>query len=111
MRKMGEWLLLTALAFALTTAPAVADKLVIVAGGGSKRGEAAPATQAKLVTPFGIDFDRAGNAYIVELTGGYVHKIDKAGMLTTISGSGVKGEGGDGGPAAQASFNGMHDLA
>ena len=42
-----------------------ADKLVLVAGGGSKDGNC-PATDAKLNTPFGVDFDKAGNMYIVD---------------------------------------------
>jgi DNA-binding beta-propeller fold protein YncE len=108
---MGQWLLLAGFALAVGTPAVRADKLVTVAGGGDKRGEPAPAPQAKLVMPFGIDFDRAGNAYLVELNGGHVHKIDKAGLLTTISGTGKKGAAGDGGPAKQASFNGMHNLA
>lgn len=111
MRTLGTWLLFGGLA--LTTAtPGYADKLVVVAGGGDKRGEPAQATRAKLVAPFGIDFDQAGNAYLVELEGGCVHKIDKTGTLTTIGGAtGKKGDGGDGGPAGKAIFNGMHSLA
>jgi sugar lactone lactonase YvrE len=86
-----------------------ADKLVLVAGGGTKS-PPAPATECKLVTPFGVDFDKAGNMYIVEMTGYRVHKVDTKGMLTTIAGTGNKGDKGDGGPATAAEFNGMHSL-
>src|SRR5205823_5097190 len=41
---------------------------------------------------------------------GYVRKVDSKGVLTTIAGTGQKGDTGDGGPAAQAQFNGMHNL-
>jgi len=88
---------------------ALADKLVVVAGGGEEK--AGPATKVKLIAPFGVDFDKAGNMYIVELSGQRVHKVDGKGVLTTISGSGKKGDGGDGGPASKAEFNGMHSLA
>lgn len=94
----------------LPTVTLAAGKVVLVAGGGMNGGNG-PATQAKLQTPFGVDFDRAGNLYFVELTGQRVGKIDPAGMLTIIAGTGEKGDAGDGGPARQATFNGMHSLA
>src|SRR5690348_4172249 len=77
-----------------------ADKLVLVAGGGTKAGDCL-ATEAKLIAPFGVDFDKAGNMYIVEMTGYRVHKVDAKGMLTTIAGTGKKGDAGDGGPATK----------
>ncbi len=92
------------------TAPAQADKLVLVAGGG-KGGDGVPATQARLIEPFGIDFDRGGNFYLVELRGERVLKVDPKGVFTVLGGTGKKGKGGDGGPAKQAQFNGMHSLA
>jgi len=65
----------------------------------------------QLNTPFGVDFDAAGNMYLVELAGGRVHKMDTAGVLSTIAGDGSKSYTGDGGPAAKATFNGMHNIA
>jgi DNA-binding beta-propeller fold protein YncE len=65
----------------------------------------------QLNSPFGIDFDAAGNMYIAELEGGRVHKLDPGGVLTRISGDGSKGYTGDGGPAAKATFDGMHNIA
>ena len=87
-----------------------ADKLFPFAGGGTDK-ENVPATRAKLVAPFGIDFDRAGNAYLVELNGGRALKVDTKGILTILAGTGAKGDSGDGGPARDAVFNGMHSLA
>ena len=92
------------------TAPLRADQLVLVAGGGSGV-ENVPATQARLDQPFGIDFDQAGNAYLVELKGGRALRIDRKGILTIVAGTGAKGDAGDGGPARKAAFNGMHSLA
>src|SRR5262245_21874894 len=100
-----------ALALALAaTHPALADRLVLVAGGG-KGVEGVPATAAKLFQPFGVDFDAANNMYVVELGGHRVLKVDGKGTLTVLGGTGKKGDGGDGGPARQALFNGMHSLA
>ena len=65
----------------------------------------------QLSSPFGVDFDAAGNMYMVELDGGRVHKMDTAGVFSTIAGDGSKNYTGDGGPAAKATFNGMHNIA
>src|SRR5206468_9260043 len=65
----------------------------------------------RLRAPFAVDFDRRGNMYIAEMAGGErVLKVDRQGMLTVAAGTGEKGDSGDGGPAAQAQFNGMHSL-
>ena len=65
----------------------------------------------KLSSPFGVDFDAAGNMYVVELGGGRVHKLDTQQRFTTIAGDGSKSYSGDGGPAKNATFNGMHNVA
>ena len=86
-----------------------ADRLVLFAGGGMG-GDGVPAIQAKLTEPFAIGFDSAGDAYIVELTGERLLKVDKAGILHVVAGTGKKGPGADG-PAKTTTFNGMHSLA
>ena len=96
---------------ATVVGPARAERLVLVAGGGDK-GDGAPAAEARLHSPFGIDFDSSHTMYIAELEGGHVHRIDPQGILTTIAGTGSeKGDAGDNGPAKEATFNGMHSLA
>ncbi|MCP4857101.1 MAG: hypothetical protein GY903_21675 [Fuerstiella sp.] len=65
----------------------------------------------QLDSPFGVDFDKQGNMYIVELSGGRVHKLDTEGRFTTIAGDGSKGYTGDDGPAIDATFDGMHNVA
>lgn len=87
-----------------------AEKIVLVAGGGTSTA-AAPAKEAMLVAPFGIDFAKDGTAFLVELAGGRFLKIDSQGILSTVGGTEEKGNGGDGGPAKDARFNGMHSLA
>lgn len=108
----GGFLAMAAVALAIGLIPPVRgeDRLVLVAGGGSETGNA-PATRAKLVHPFGVDFDGEGNAWIVELTGQRLLKVDPAGALTVAAGTGRQGNEGDGGPAARATFNDMHALA
>jgi hypothetical protein len=88
-----------------------AERLMIVAGGG-ERGDGAQAVEAKLHSPFGVDFDKSGAMFIAELEGGHVHRVGADGIFSTIAGTGeVKGDAGDGGPAKNATFNGMHSLA
>jgi hypothetical protein len=94
----------------LTSATARADKLVLIAGGGAGD-ENVPAKEARLHQPFGIAFDRAGNAYLVELKGERALRIDPKGILMVLAGTGTKGDSGDDGPAKKAMVNGMHSLA
>jgi DNA-binding beta-propeller fold protein YncE len=65
---------------------------------------------AAIQTPFGVASDAAGNLFIAEGHGHRVLKLDVHGRLTTLAGTGEKGDGGDGGPALQGRFNFMHDL-
>lgn len=89
---------------------AQADQLTLVAGGGTA--DAGKAAECKLIEPFGVDFDSNGNMYIVELSGGRVLKVDAKGALSVFAGAAKqKGDAGDGGPAAKALFNGLHNLA
>ena len=91
---------------------ASAARVVLVAGGGANNTTAAlKPTEARLSAPFGADLDPAGNLYFVEMTGYRVRQLDHAGLLRVIAGTGAAGDAGDNGPARQAQFNGMHNLA
>jgi DNA-binding beta-propeller fold protein YncE len=87
-----------------------ADKIVLVAGGGTAE-DGAPAIEAKLLTPFGVASDGSGNLYVVEYTGQRARRIDSKGIISTIAGSGRKGSVGAGGPAKDAEFDSPHNLA
>ncbi|HEY3121954.1 MAG TPA: glycoside hydrolase family 97 N-terminal domain-containing protein, partial [Vicinamibacteria bacterium] len=73
-------------------------------------GQTALVVGAGVNEPFGVDFDRAGNTYIVDMGGNRVSVLDAAGRLRVLAGTGEKGLAGDGGPASQAQFNGPHHL-
>ena len=89
-----------------------APEVTVVVGSLSPdEGGNANAAKSPLDAPFGVDFDRAGNMVIVELAGSRVHRLAKDGGLATIAGDGSMAYGGDGGPAAKATFNGMHNVA
>lgn len=102
--------LLSVLVVGLGTSAVFADRLIVVAGGGTG-GDGSKAVEAELHSPFGVEYDRAGNLFIVELEGGHVHKVDPKGIFTTIAGNGKRDYAGDGGPAASAVFNAIHNLA
>lgn len=88
-----------------------AEKIVLVAGGAEER-VGTPATQAKLKEPFGTDFDRNGNLYIVEMvSGNRLLRVDAKGVLTHVAGLPPAGDAGDGGTTFTAQFNGPHNLA
>lgn len=86
-----------------------AGKVVLVAGAGAPGAEPLGGV---LQMPFGMDEDRDGNLFIGELSGDRLLKLDRAGRLTTVAGQlGQQGFAGDGGPAAQARFHWIHNLA
>jgi len=74
-----------------------------IAGIGRPTGDNGPATAALLNTPAGIAIDRAGNVFFTEESAHRVRKIDAAGKITTIAGTGIRNYSGDGGAAVRAS--------
>jgi len=67
-------------------------------------GDGGPAVSAQINTPTGICVDAAGNLFIADVGNQRIRKIDTSGVITTLAGNGAKSYGGDGGPAASASF-------
>jgi streptogramin lyase len=73
-------------------------------------GDGGPATKAVLVGARAVCVDSQGNTYVCEREGSAVRKIDPAGVITTIAGTGAWGSGGDGGPALKAVFKGPKGI-
>ncbi|MCP4849571.1 MAG: hypothetical protein GY899_16655 [Verrucomicrobiaceae bacterium] len=65
---------------------------------------------SQIKNPFGIAFDKKGNAYIAEYGGGRIQLLKADGKLVLFSGNGEKGYAGDGMSAKHAVYNGMHNL-
>ena len=64
-----------------------------------------PATSSVLFAPVDVALDTAGNVFVTEWFGHRVRKINRAGLITSIAGTGEWGFGGDGGPAVEAQLN------
>jgi sugar lactone lactonase YvrE len=70
-------------------------------------GDGAAANLAQINFAGGVAVDAAGNLYIADSGNNRIRKVDLAGNISTIAGTGVFGYSGDGGPAinAQISFS------
>jgi uncharacterized protein (TIGR03437 family) len=84
-----------------------------IAGNGTPgfSGDGGAATSAQLFSPTGVAVDAAGNVYVADRTNRRIRKIDTAGIITTVAGSGRSGVGGDGGPATSAELSFPFDVA
>jgi hypothetical protein len=86
-------------------------------------GDGGPALAARLAQPFGsvadpsgrMAYDRDGNLVFADTENHRIRKIDRAGIITTIAGTGGMpfqgGYAGDGGPAIEAVLNNPVDVA
>jgi RHS repeat-associated protein len=88
--------------------------LVTIAGSGGTPGyggDGGPALDAQLDGPTGIAVDRTRTVYIADTMNHRVRKIDAAGWITTVAGTGTAGQSGDGGLATAATLTHPSDVA
>ena len=75
------------------------------------KGDGGPALAANLIQVTAVAHDQHDNLYIGDSGAARIRKIDAAsGIITTAAGSGLPGNSGDGGPAAQARIRGVAAL-
>lgn len=82
-------------------------------------GDGGSALEARIAQPVGqaadpagrLVYDHAGNLLIADTENNRIRKVDTAGIITTLAGTGTAGFSGDGGPAAQAKINHPVDVA
>jgi sugar lactone lactonase YvrE len=98
---------------AAAPAGAATGTITTIAGraGRGFSGDGGPATAARLSAPRTMATDASGNVYFVDTENNRVRRIDAAGIITTIGGTGVAGFSGDGGPAIAARLNTPHGIA
>ena len=84
-----------------------AGTITTVAGNGEEgfSGDGGQAVAAMLKRPTGVAVDRAGNLYIADFRNHRVRRVNAAGIITTIAGTGEGGFSGDNGPAVEASLH------
>ncbi|MBK7994595.1 MAG: IPT/TIG domain-containing protein [Blastocatellia bacterium] len=85
--------------------------ITTIAGSGSSVEDGVLATTSQLL-PFSIVVDKSGNLLVADFLTQSVRKIDSVtNVITTIAGAKGRRFSGDGGPAIQAGFNDLKDLA
>lgn len=67
-------------------------------------GDGGPAQQAQLLDPQGLAVDQDGNLYIADSANNRIRKVSN-GIITTVAGSGLVGNSGDSGLAANAQLS------
>ena len=84
-----------------------------VAGTGTAgfSGDGGPAISARLSGPGGVAVDAAGNLYIADSFNHRIRRVDPAGVISTVAGTGLAGFSGDGGLATAAQLNFPTGLA
>ncbi len=90
-----------------------AGLITTIAGTGTAgfNGDNIAATSAQLNSPSGIAVDSLGNVYIADHNNQRVRRVDTAGLITTVVGTGTSGFSGDGGPAVSAQLFSPTGLA
>ena len=82
-----------------------------IAGSGHYSGDNGPALSAVMTNPSFVAMDNPGNLFISDQDNHVVRMVDITGKITTIAGTGVAGNLGDGGPALSAQLNSPQGLA
>lgn len=85
-----------------------AGNVTTVVGGGTSTAEGVAATAAQLQGLYGVAVGADGSIYVTEIgSRNRVRRVNPAGQIMTLAGTGVVGNTGDGGPAAAATFSGQ----
>lgn len=73
-------------------------------------GDEGAATEARLNKPTDVLLDAAGNVFVADTANNRIRRIDTAGVITTIAGTGEAGVSGDAGPAKAAQLSGPRGI-
>ena len=87
------------------------QKTIAGTGTPGSSGDGGAATSAQLNNPQGIAVDNNGNLYIADYGNNKIRRVDSAGIITTIAGTGTAGSSGDGGAATAAQLNQPYGVA
>jgi hypothetical protein len=101
--------LLVCVAPVCLVAGAVTPTVTTFAGG--YVGDGKPAISAGFTLPASVARDAKGNVYVSDSYGCRIRKIDTAGIISTIVGTGICGFSGDGGQASAARISAPNGIA
>ncbi len=107
---VGRWsLVILAL---MLSAELISAEVVTVAGTGKKEysGDGGLARDAGAGEPYGLTIGPDGALYFCDIAFHVIRRVDRAGRISTVAGSGKKGYAGDGGPATQALLNEPYEI-
>jgi sugar lactone lactonase YvrE len=91
--------------FYINPGPGIISTVAGSGGYGTFAGDGSAATSASLYSPRGTAVDGAGNLYIADSSNNRIRKVNAAGIISTVAGSGTYyfgGFSGDNGPATSA---------
>ena len=81
-----------------------------IAGRTDNDGDKGPAIRARLAFPEAVEVDGSGALYIADRDNHRIRRVDAAGTITTVAGTGERGYSGDGGPAVEARLDSPYDV-
>jgi trimeric autotransporter adhesin len=101
------------LAILCSAAPALSQTTYTIqtVAGSSLVGDGVSALNAQLSDAEGLALDNQGNVYIADPSNHRVRKVNAAGIMQTVAGTGSPDFSGDGGPASLASLNAPYGVA
>jgi sugar lactone lactonase YvrE len=97
----------------LSVGNATSGQVLLVAGGNGVgfSGDGGPATAAQLLSPRSVVVDSNGLVWIADTTSNRIRRIDAAGIINTVAGTGSPGDTGDEGLATSAALGQPFSLA
>jgi len=83
----------------------------VVGGDSTGLGDGGLAIDCELLHPISVALDGTGNYYITDRDHNRIRKVDVAGIITTIAGTGTAGFSGENGPATAAEISAPYGIA
>lgn len=74
-------------------------------------GDGGPAVHARLALPHGLAVSSTGLLYLADSDNNRIRRVDEAGVISTVAGTGQAGFSGDGGPGSQGRLNRPQGVA